>query len=146
MPVPAVVSPLGVFAGVTGGMRLSPRPSVIVDLGQTSAKVLAPGLPARRVMRRGRGWQAVLRDALWGVTVPHLVLGLPSELSAEGAGACSYFDALSWKHLATEVPCDTQVFSDAELAAGAVDRDAMTAPCLALTFGHGVGAALVLPG
>jgi hypothetical protein len=107
----------------------------------------------------------LLHEALRGDAPRRLVLGLPSELSDQGAGPCSYFEGLSWGDIARAVPCPTLVASDAELAgcaaraeaailtAGARDvqpeaRAAHTSeaarPYLALTLGHGVGAALVV--
>lgn len=154
LPVPATVSAHGVFAGVTGGQALlDGHAGLVVDLGQTSAKGAGDGLTSWRVMRQGRGWQAVLHEVLRGMVPERLVLGLPSELNADGAGPCSYFEALSWDELQAHVPCDTVVVSDAELAGCAARQEGAAGascenaahPCLALTLGHGVGAALVWP-
>lgn len=180
--LPTQIGAYGAFAGVIGGLSvLGSRRGVVVDLGQTAAKVAQPGRAPRRVERGGVSWHELLREALAACeeAPDQLVLGLPCQIFAENAGPCSYFDALSWDELATVLPCATTVFSDAELAGLAARRDvaAMPArddaplcpqepvtgglpppdvsgtpvfaapvpPVLALTLGHGVGAALVQP-
>jgi hypothetical protein len=168
MPVPTRLSPHAVYAGVHGGVTLldggRDDGDLVIDLGQTSAKVLRPGSAPWRVARRGQTWDALLHEAMRGDAPRRLVLGLPSELSDQGAGPCSYFERLSWDEIARAVPCPTLVVSDAELAGCAARAEApiLTAggrgaqppataatseaarPYLALTLGHGVGAALVV--
>ena len=160
-PRPAQVSAHGVFAGVRGGvLLLDGADGLVVDLGQTGAKVGRPGRAPGRVERDGKTWDALLREAL-GATVPdgafgrgfRLVLGLPAELSEAGAGACSYFGALAFEELARQLPRDLPawVTTDAELAGLAAraetssSADLVDGPLLALTLGHGVGAAMVSP-
>ena len=147
------------FASVRAASTLA---DVVVDVGQTSIKAIGPG-GEHRATRDGstavdvaRGVTDVLRRSAGGTRPASVLLALPCEIG-RGAdahdvvlGACSYdlpssaaaFVALLGDDIR---PADVTIANDAVLAAyGARPRlHPADRGLLALTLGHGVGAALV---
>lgn len=145
--LPAQVDPDGLFAAVRAGRGLLDEDGVVVDLGQTSAKVWSAAHGYRRVERQGRDFAALLAATVADESPSSLVLALPCEIFADALGPCSYFGGLALSTLSALLPCPTLVANDADLAAASTieARGASRETMLVLTLGHGVGGALVVP-
>lgn len=161
---PVAVSPDGPFVGELGGFGLLGGDGIVVDVGQTSIKVMArsgrrtiprdvgalpvraPGNPDRDVADQRQRSREFLASALRGAK--RIVLALPCELDDRGVpGRCSYVgwegdeglvpDAL---RLAGASGADVRLLQDSELAA--LSAPPLGKRTLSVTLGYAVAACL----
>jgi hypothetical protein len=147
MALPTQIDPDGIFAAVRAGRELLAGEGMVVDLGQTSAKIWSTTCGRRRIERQERDFATLLAAALADEAPQSLVLAVPCEIFADALGPCSYFSRFSLADLSALVPCRTLLANDADLAAASALAvvEPTKYPMLVLTLGYGVGAALVLP-